>query len=298
MDNVTQFDGIIDEWNIEYDPSGFSVATCQGFGGFSVIANLELNGYSPSQELSGSRLNGVLNNINWPTANRNIDAGRSTLAAELVPDATNALDYIQLISDSEAGDIFVDKSGNVAMRASNQPSVNTGLLFNDLGTGIGFQNIKVIYGSELLYNYVTVTNATDLATATDAYSIALYGERDIEVETLLANSADVSSLANFLLGKYREPEFRFEGISVDLNAVTALQRLDLLNLELADSVTVELTPSNKPPTITQYGKVISLNYQFTPESQTVEIGLTGGGALFILDDPVFGKLDGIGLLGW
>lgn len=298
MDGITQFDGEIDDWNIEYDPSGFSVATCQAFGGFSKIANLELNGYSPSQELSSARLNGVLNNINWPTANRNIQTGRSTLAAELVPDATNALDYINLIADSEAGDIFTDKSNNVTMRASNQPSSTTGLLFTDLGNGIGYQNIRVIYGSELLYNYVTVTNATELSTATDPYSVALYGQRDIEVDTLLAETSDVSALANYLLGKYREPEFRFEGITVDLNAVTAQQRLDLLNLELADSVTVELTPSNQPPTITQYGKVISLNYQFTPEAQTVEIGLTGGGALFILDDPVFGKLDGIGLLGW
>jgi hypothetical protein len=298
MDGITQFDGVIDDWNIEYDASGYSIASCQAFGGFSQIANLELNGYTPSQELSSDRLNGVLNNINWPASQRNIQLGRSTLAAEIVPDATNALDYMQLIQDSEAGDIFTDKANNVVLRASNQPSSTTGLLFTDLGTGIAYQTIRVTYGSELLYNFVTVSNLTELATVSDAYSIALYGQRDIEVTTLLADATDVTALANYLLGKYREPEFRFEGISVDLSAVTPQQRQDLLNLELADSVTVEMTPSNNPPTITQYGKIISLNYSFTPEAQSVEIGLTGGGALFVLDDPVFGKLDGIGLLGW
>jgi hypothetical protein len=71
-----------------------------------------------------------------------------------------------------------------------------------------------------------------------------------------------------------------------------------LALELSDIIKVELTPGGIGPTIERYGKVLSLSYSFTPEGDSVEIGLeSGAGAFFILDDLAFGKLNE-DALGW
>lgn len=298
LDNIVQFDGIVDDWNLDFDPGGFSVASCNAFDGFSTIANQELAGFSPSQEVTGTRLNNVLNNINWPADKRDVNAGYSELAAEVVEDGTNALDYMQLIAVSEPGDVFLSKAGLITFRDRLTAPTSESVVLSDLGDGISYQGVRVVYGSELLYNFITATNAAGEYSTSDALSIALYGQRDLTQETLLANEADLIQLANFLLVKYSEPELRFESVVVDLRAVTAAQREDLLELELADAVRVKLTPNNTPPTIEQFGKVVSLNYNITPESETVEIGLASAAAsFFILDDAEFGRLD-FGILAW
>lgn len=298
MDSVPQFDGLIDDWNIAIDPSGYSVASCNAFGPFSKLAGLELFTYSPSQQLTGARVNGALDNVSWSSSARSISPGGATVAAQIVQDGTLVLDYLQLVADSEPGDIFGDKSGNIVFKARNDISTNLGILFTDRGTGIPYQDISVVYGSELLYNLITVLNEANGYTASDSYSISLYGERDLELTTILANDSDLATLANGLLGRYKDPELRFEALRVNLRAVTPQQRADLLALELQDFITIELTPGNIPPTIVQSGNVISLNYSFTPDEEIVEIGVsTTQGALFILDDLEFGILD-VGVLGW
>lgn len=298
MDNEVQFDGIIDDWNLDFDPGGFSLASCQAFDGFSVITNQELAGFSPNAEVSGTRVAGVLDNIGWPADKRDLNAGYSQLAAEVVDDGTNALDYLNLIAASEPGDIFLSKSGQVEFRDRLNSATSESVILSDQGDGIYYQGVRVVYGSELLYNFITATNAAGETSAQDDLSIALYGQRDLTYETLLANESDLQQIANWLLIKYKEPELRFESVIVDLNAVTSAQREDLLQLELADAVRVKLQPGNVGPVIEQFGKIVSLNYLFTPESQSVEIGLAAtGGAFFILDDAEFGKLDE-GILAW
>jgi hypothetical protein len=298
MDNIVQFDGLVDDWNLDFDAGGFSVASCNAFDGFSAIANQELAAFSPSQEVTGTRLNGVLDNIGWPADKRDINAGYSELAAEVVEDGTNALDYMQLIAVSEPGDVFLNKNGYIAFRDRLTTPTSESVVLSDLGDGIGYQGVRVVYGSELLYNFITATNAAGEYSTSDALSIALYGQRDLTQETLLANEADLIQLANYLLIKYSEPELRFESVVVDLRTVTAEQREDLLQLELADAVRVKLTPNNTPPTIEQFGKVVSLNYSFTPDVQTVEIGLASAAAsFFVLDDAEFGRLD-FNILAW
>ena len=297
-DGIPQFDGVVDDWNIEIEPSGYSIATCQAFGPFARLAGLELNSFSPPQQLTGARVGTALNNVSWPSADRSIDTGGATLASQVVADGTPILDYLQLIAESEPGDIFGDKSGRIVFVDRNQITNGNTLTFSDSGVGIPYQTIRVVYGSELLYNRVTVLNEANGFTATDDYSIALYGERDIEINTLLANDTDLETLAEFLVSKYKEPEFRFEGLSVNLSEVTPAERSDLLTLELGDVISIELTPGKIPPAIQQYGKIISLNYSFEPGAENLEIGVsTTFGSLFILDDTQFGILD-VGSLGW
>lgn len=296
MDSVVQFDGVVDDWGLEYDPSGYSIATATAFDAFSQLTGLVTQTELVlSAELSGTRINAILDDVGWPVSLRNIDAGQATLAAETIPVGTNVLDYLGLIADSEPGDVFVNKSGEVEFQDRLNVASSSSLIFSDV-LGIGYQGIKAVYGSELLYNSVTVTSTTGTATVSDAESIALFGQRDLSLSTLL--NSGVNTLADVLLSRYKDPEFRFEGLNVNLEDVTAGERSGILGLDLSDVIRVDLTPGNVPPTITRYGKVLSLNYSFTPEGSTVEIGLeSGAGQFLVLDDLAFGKLDS-GSLGW
>ena len=296
VDNVVQFVGVIDDWSLDYDQSGYSVASCQAFDAFSQLSGLTTTSeLSLSEELSGSRINELLDAVLWPETEREIDTGRANLAAQTLPAETAVLDYLQQVADSEPGDVFVNKSGNVEFQDRANVATSSSLVFSD-DSGIPYQAIQAVYGSELLYNYINVTSSAGTAVTSDEYSIALYGQRDLNLDTLL--QGDLITLADVLLARYKDPEFRFEGLTVNLRDVTSEQRTALLSLDLSDVIKVELSPGNVGPAIERYGKVLKLDYSFTPDTEMVSIGLeSGAGQFLVLDDLAFGKLDS-GVLGW
>src|SRR6056297_124195 len=267
VDDVVQFEGTIDDWNIAYDRGGNSVSTAQSFDGFANLANIELNSFSPTQELSGARIDAALDNIDWPEEKRNIDDGNATLEAQTVDDGTGILGYMQTVADSEPGEVFIDKNGNVRFVERNAGfGANRPLLADD-GTGIPYTVVSVIFGTELLFNEVTTTNSTDSETAINTTSVNLYGRRDLTRETFLSDATQLESLASFLSERFSEPEFRFEVVEVDLTNLTTDQRADMIGLELGDVVEVKFTPSDIPPAIQRFGRVISLSQNFQPTQE-------------------------------
>ena len=47
VDDVVQYEGTIDDWNINYDQGGNSVAVAQAFDGIANLANIRLEGFQP-----------------------------------------------------------------------------------------------------------------------------------------------------------------------------------------------------------------------------------------------------------
>ncbi len=298
VDNVIQFEGTIDDWNIDYNAGGNSVATAMAFDGIANLANLETENLTLTEATVDNQLNQVLDNVNWPSSKRDLDVSTAVLAGSTVNDGTNALGLLQLMTDSEPGDLFVSKTGNVKFVGRNQSFRTGNVILSDDGTAISYTAVKVIFGSELLFNAWTVENLTNQILVKSDSSIGLYGERDATRNTLLKNTTDLQTLGDFLLTRYDAPEYRFESLSVNLKLVSPADRADLLDLELGDVVRVDFTPSGIPPTIERYGKVIRLGSSFADNEEIMEIGLEAvAGALLILDDPEFGKLD-VALLGW
>lgn len=298
LDDVLQFEGTIDDWDIGYIQGGYSEARCGAVDGTQVVANIELNSYVPSSELTGARINDVLDAIGWDADKRNIDVGSQTLEADTVADGTNVFEYLQKIAASEPGDLFIAKDGSVKFVGRNSAPTSDGLQLADDGSGLGYLDIQTVFGTELLYNNITVSNSTNSISATDNDSIAAYGEVDYSLETLVNDTDSLNNLANFLLGKYSEPEFRFQSISVRLDNKSEADKDDLLNAELGDVIKVTFTPSGIPPAVVRFLKVISINVNLTPGQEVIIFGLESTtGALLVLNDSEFGKLNS-GIIGY
>lgn len=298
VDGVVQFEGTIDDWNIEYGAGGNSFAIAQAFDGIASLANLETEGLVLTEGLTDNQIAQVLDNVKWPSAKRDLETAGALLAGQTVSDGTNALGLIQVMTDSEPGDIFVSKTGNVKFVGRNQSFRTGDVILSDDGTEISYTAVRVVFGSELLYNAWTMKNLTNELVVSSPSSIGLYGERDATRNTVLKEVSDLQTLGDFLLTRYDAPEYRFETLTINLKTITAQQRADLLGLELGDVVRVDFTPSKIPPVIERYGKVIRLRNDFADNNEIMEIGLEAvAGALLVLDDPEFGKLD-VSLLGW
>lgn len=296
--NVMVFYGTVDDWNLDYAPNGESSASLSAYDGFAFLAQQTLTAQTFPSELSGARVNRVLNDagVAWSTTSRAIDVGQEVLQGDTVTAANNALQYLQLVETTEPGNLFIDKSGNITFkdRASVAPSSSAPVLSDD-NSGIQYAQVKVIYGSELLFNQVEFTRngSTTVVQANDTASQTVYGVRTLSDQSLLNNSdAALADLAVFTVGLYAQPEYRFDQVELILSKLGTTDQNTILGLELGSVCKVVFTPNGIGSQIVKYGAVISISHQVDLTQHRVVIGLgTLSTSVFVLDDVAFGILD-------
>jgi hypothetical protein len=295
--------GYVDDLDIAYEPGNRSVVSFQASDGLSNLTINNLPEVFPSIELSGARVTRILDlpEVAWPTDKRSIDSGNSELSDTDILDGTQAISYLQLIATSEAGEVFVSKDNKFVFKERNAAPGELDLIFTDEGsipgfTVIPFADLGVVYGSEQLYNRIVITNdqaIPDEAIAEDADSQSLFGSRSYSQDGLLNNEvAELQFLADFLLARFKQPQYRFDSLSVIMDVLTESQQNEVLDLEIGDIVQVKFTPSGIPPAIQQFVKVIGISHDWQNNEKRVNLSLeTLDFTLFILDDATFGVLD-------
>jgi hypothetical protein len=297
-DGSAVFTGVIDDWDFTYSLGGRSVASIQASDAFSLFAR-EIAEGSAVQELSGARIERVLDEaiIPWPTLERDIEDGNATLAAGEFDG--NALTYLQQVEESESGLIFMTKDGKFGFRERLFSPVTGAVTFTDAGNGIPYDDIQIVYGAELLVNNAIVTSTEGTATASDATSQVTYGVTTKTVSSLLA-SGSLQGLADYIVSRYNQPEYRIERVRVNMRALDTGQRSDVLSLELGDQADVIFTPNRIGPEIAIRNRVIGISHDIDPDNHFVSFSFEAlPFEFFILDSAVFGKLDDdAGVLGF
>jgi hypothetical protein len=284
---------LVDDWNFDYSLGGQSVASLSGSDGFSTFARQVNAGGSAVEEGSGARINRVLNQltVNWPSDKRDIQDGNTTLAAGVLED--NALTYLNLIEESEQGLIFMTKDGRFGFRERLFQPTDEAIRFTDNDDGIPFEDIQIAFGSELMVNRATITSVAGTAIDDDAGSQVVYGIIEKDLDTLLSSQPQLEALADYIVGRYSQPEYRVENITVNLRAVSDAQRTQLLGLELGDESVVSFTPNNVGDPISLRYRVIGISHDVGVDRHTMSFNFEQlQFQFFVLDDPVFGILDG------
>jgi hypothetical protein len=294
---LVQFFGVVDDWNLFYEPSGDSTVAAACSDATSFFATQSLPGRTNAVQQSGERINTILSlpEVNWPSELRDIDTGSMQLGADTILDNTNALAYFRLVEKSEPGSFFVSKNGTVTFKDRIAPATSDGVVLSDDGLGISYSNMIVEYGSENLHNEIVLTSAiTDTeAISISADSIQEYGVLTLTRQGLLINNdSDLVELSKFFANKFDEPEYRFQSVDILLETKTAERQAEILGLELNDVVEIRFTPNGIAPAIVKYAEIIKLDHSIDTVNHVVSIGFaTLDFALLVLDDAQFGKLD-------
>lgn len=299
VDGVQAYQGVIDDWDLQYSVNGEATATFIASDGFVYLNNQTLANGTATAQLSGARVNAILDDqfVQWPTDNRDIDTGTATFGADVIPENQNVLEYLQKAELSELGLLYISKTGQLVFRDRSHAPATTGLVhFSDDGTGIGYNDMLIGYGSENLVNEIVASSiiTTTELTATDENSQAEYGIfNETYTDLLLSTDAQVENFAVTLIAKYSQPVYRFKEIQVLLNDLDFADAQALLNLELGDFVQVTFTPSGVPPAITRYAQIIRLTHNVTVSGEHyMTFGLDSLNFTYlVLDDEVFGRLD-------
>lgn len=297
------FDGVTDDWDIEYTLGADSTATVVISDGFSDLGRTILTETATSSQLSSARLTTILDraDVGFPSAKRDIATGVTTLQADTIADGTDVATYTQLISRTEGGRVFIAADGDLTFRNRYETQTTTGALkFADDGTGVPYYGLSVAVGSELLYNRALVNRVSGTEQAADnASSQDAYGVRTLAYTGLLFNSdSDSLNFAQYLVSRYGTPEVRISGLDVNLHALDATQAGNVAGTELGDVIQVVYSPPGGGTAIDVFAVVDRISHEIGPQNHMVSFGLSATAQAFTLDSAVFGKLDGDYALGY
>ena len=247
-------------------------------------------------QLSGARVDALLNAIEWPVSLRNIDTGQSTLQAD-PGTSRSALDALQTVEDSEFGGIFVDGESkiNFVDRDSliTRPATSV-YTFSDDGTNISYTNAIVAFDDTNLINDVTVTRSGGTAqNAYDQPSIDKYFlHSGIRSNILVQTDAEALNQAQGILATRKDPEVRIDSIQLNLYDDTNPNKpLAGVDIDLLDGITITKTMPGST-SVTQPSLVNAIHHDITKSSWnttlfTSEPLLAG----FVLDSAISGILD-------
>ena len=247
-------------------------------------------------DLSGTRINQILDMISWPESMRDVDAGLTTMQAD-PGTARTSLAALQTVTNSEYGAFYVDAAGSFVFQDRSVTTASIGgtpTVFNDNGTDIGYANAIWRLDDTLVFNQANVSRAGgSVQSAVNAASVEKYFAHTYNIQNLLMQTDAVAlDYARAYVASRAETSVRCDAIELDLytdNYANGI--LAALDLDFFDPVTIT---TNQPSssTLTKTLQIFGVAHTVTPNKwrtvfTTLEPVIDG----FILNSDRYGVLD-------
>jgi hypothetical protein len=296
------FSGFITSYVTTYpDNSSFddvAITTIQAVDAFRLaqLAQISTVTGASAGDLSGTRINQILDEIDWPASQRDIDAGLTTLQADPGTNRT-ALQALQIATESEYGAIYVDADNNFVFQDRGVTAGSIGgtpTVFADDGTGIDYFDATWILNDVLIFNKATITRVGGSPqVALNQASIDKYFLHSYFLDNLLMETDAVAlDYAQAYVASRQETSIRCDAIVLDLyteNYNTGI--IAALDLDFFDPITV-LTTQPGGSTLSKTLQIFGVRMAITPNSwKTTFTTLEPVIDAFILNNSIYGTLD-------
>ena len=295
------FQGFITSYVTTYpDESGedLAITTIQAVDAFRLaqLAQISTVTGSSAGNLSGTRINQILDQINWPATMRDIDAGLTTMQADPGTNRT-ALQALTTVATSEYGALYVDATGSFVFQDRSvtvESIAATPVIFADNGTGIDYFDASWILNDVLIFNKATITRAGGSPqVALNQASIDKYFLHSYFLDNLLMQTdAEALDYAGAYCGSRAETTTRCDAIVLDLytpNYDTGI--VAALDLDFFDPITI-ITTQPGGSLLEKTLQIFGVRMNITPNSwkttfTTLEPIIDG----FIIGNVDYGILD-------
>jgi hypothetical protein len=223
------FRGFVDFWEVKWSMENgplWSETVTPCSDAFKFLTNygrVALEASVGAGEDTGQRIHRILDQVGWPAEDRAIDAGDSVLQG--TTHDGDALGEMQQAVESELGELYMDGSGKVVFRRRNavleeERSKVPQWVFGDDTTNpqeLPWSDLVVSYDSSQLYNLVEeamvggeVQSVQSAASRTRNLTFP-FSRTDL----LLTTDTEVLAHANMILAMSKDPELRFDALTVN-----------------------------------------------------------------------------------
>jgi len=292
--------GYVDEWLVGWDDPQDSRVVLTATDGFKILARVDndASGAVGASELSGARITRLLDAAGWPTGDRWIDYGHTTVQATTL--AQNALTELYLTSDTELGFVFMDQVGRFTfldrwrrLTLRKQPIFTFGDADDDIE--LPYSDLVVSNNDDLVYNDISIARVGGSAqTTNDSTSISESLTRSFtRTDLIMETDAVAADYAGVILAESKDSDLRFDRLTISSSADDRLWPVMFSPL-LGNRITVNRTPPGGGSRITRECFVEGVTYRI-PQYGIVEVDLDLSDASvyagFVLDDATLGQLD-------
>jgi hypothetical protein len=246
--------------------------TISAVDGFRLANNAQITTVSSATagQTTGTRIGKLLDAIGWPSSQRDIDAGQTTVQAD-PGTLRNALGAMQNIESTEYGALYMDALGNFVFQDRQLTSssvAGTPVDFNDNGTGISYNNALWKLDDTLVFNKASITRTGGTAqvasnqASIDKYFLHSYQEQNLLMET----DAEALNNAQAFVASRQETSIRCDAVTLDLYTanydagITAALALDFF-----DPITVTTTQPGSS-TLTKTLQVFGVSHDIKPSN--------------------------------
>ena len=280
------------------DATELAYTTIQAVDAFRLAQNAQISTVTGATagDLSGTRVNQILDQIDWPATMRDIDAGLTTLQADPGTPRTS-LTALQTVTDSEYGAFYVDTNGEFVFQDRSVTAGSIGgtvTTFNDDGTGIPYANANWKLDDTLIFNSAQVSRSGGSPqTAINQPSIDKYFIHSYNLQDLLMQTDAVAlDYAQAYVASRAETEVRCDGIELDLYTPNYNAGIiAALELDFFDPIQV-VTTQPGGSTLDRTLQIFGVSNTITPNSfkvffTTLEPVIDA----LILNNNIYGTLD-------
>jgi hypothetical protein len=280
------------------DATEVAYTTIQAVDAFRLAQNAQVSTITGATagNLSGTRINQILDQIDWPATMRDIDAGLTTMQAD-PGTARTSLDAMTTVATSEYGALYVNTDGEFVFqdRAVTAGSIGgTVTTFSDDGTGIAYANANWKLDDDLIFNSAQISRTGGSPqTAINQASIDKYFIHSYNLQDLLMQIDAVAlDYAQAYVASRAETSVRCDGIELDLytdNYNSGI--LAALELDFFDPIRV-VTTQPGGSTLDKTLQIFGVSNTITPNSfrvyfTTLEPVIDA----LILNNNIYGTLD-------
>ena len=240
---IPLFTGRIADFRDQYSRSGGVVTQLQLLGALQDLANFNPTARSPDRAAEGTeeRIHFLLDELNWPTAMREVDTGRFDVEADDL-DSTY-LNEARITAVAEGGDFYADGRGFMIFRQADWLLEDERSRLVQLYAGDDDDDVQ-ISGAVSSWALTRIFNALYYANygggtsiVSDATSQSKYGERSLRRVVPTADSGDQEGIANRDLAILKSDQLRIERVTIE--PVERTGSVFGLNVKIGDLV--ELT---------------------------------------------------------
>ena len=232
-------------------------------------------------QLSGTRINKILDAAAFPASMRNIDAGDSSMQADPATANRSALSACQLIEQSELGAFYFDQFGFARFISRNNSVKAQGAastLFADDGTGITYDQVTYDFSDTGLINSAVITrNGGTAQSDSDATSISNYFQHNrTRTGLMMTTDSEALSMAQSIVASRADTAIRVESVTINTGDPTDPARVVAgLELDYFDPITVQQTQAGGS-SISNTLVIQGVSYDISPNKWTTT---------FIVADP-------------
>jgi hypothetical protein len=249
------------------------------------------------EQLSGTRINKILDAAAFPTQMRNIDAGDSLMQADPATANRSGLSTCQLIEQSELGAFYFDQFGFARFVSRNNSVKAQGAVatkFADDGTGITYDQVTYDFSDTGLINSAVITrNGGSPQSDSDSASIDSYFQHNrTRSGLMMTTDAEALAMAQSIVATRADTAIRVESVTINTGDPTDPTRVVAgLELDYFDPITVQQTQAGGS-SISNTLVIQGVSYDISPNKWTTTFIVADPYATgFVLNSATMGVLN-------